>query len=75
MTGLAAIGLGYCARHLVTTRPQLFESVFGTARRAESLCDFPAGVAGAVFDGETLSPEAAAAITTCARAIPAGGGG
>lgn len=60
---LTAIGLGYCARHLVMSRPGLFASVVGTARSAEKLADMPAGVQPLPFDGETLAPELAHALS------------
>lgn len=59
---LTALGLGYCARHLVTTRPGLFSPVVGTARTAEGLARMPAGVRPLVFDGETLTAELAEAL-------------
>lgn len=62
MTILAAVGLGYCARHLVETRPSAFDKVIATARTAEGVAALPAGVAGFRFDGESLSPSLAGAL-------------
>lgn len=59
---LAAVGLGYCARHLVQTRPDAFARVIATARTAEGAAALPAGVTGFRFDGESLSSELEAAL-------------
>ncbi|WP_454918697.1 SDR family oxidoreductase [Xanthobacter sediminis] len=56
MTILAAVGFGYCARHLVKTRPDARAKVIATARSADGVAALPAGVAGFQFDGESLSP-------------------
>ncbi|MGQ3675451.1 SDR family oxidoreductase [Xanthobacter sp. TB0139] len=60
---LTAIGLGYCARHLVVSRPGLFAPVVGTARSAEKLADMPDGVQPLLFDSETLAPELVQALS------------
>jgi nucleoside-diphosphate-sugar epimerase len=62
MTTLAALGFGYCARHLVALHPGAFSRVIGTARTPEKARAMPAGVEGFVFDGQTLSPDLAAAL-------------
>ncbi len=59
---LTALGLGYCARHLVATRPGLFSPVVGSARTAEGLARMPAGVQPLLFDGESLTDELATAL-------------
>ena len=56
MTTLAALGFGYCARHLVALHPAAFSRVVGTARTADKARAMPAGVEGFVFDGKSLSP-------------------
>ncbi len=53
---LAAVGFGYCARHLLASRPQAFAPVLGTARQEQTLSALPAGVEGVVFDGTRLDP-------------------
>lgn len=60
MSALLAIGLGYCARHLLAG-PHPFGSVAGTQRRDDP-AGWPAGVERLVFDGETLGPALAAAL-------------
>lgn len=62
MTTLAALGFGYCARHLVALHPAAFSRVIGTARTPDKAHAMPAGVEGFVFDGQTLSPDLAAAL-------------
>ncbi|MGQ3671311.1 SDR family oxidoreductase [Xanthobacter sp. TB0136] len=59
---LTALGLGYCARYLVNTRPGLFSPVTGTARTAEGLARMPEGVRPLLFDGESLPDELAAIL-------------
>ncbi len=59
---LTALGLGYCARYLVNTRPGLFAPVVGTARMEEGLARMPEGVRPLLFDGESLSDELAAVL-------------
>lgn len=59
---LTALGFGYCARHLVATRPNLFSPVVGSARTPEGLARIPTGVRPVLFDGETLSAELADAL-------------
>jgi len=62
MTDLAAIGFGYCARHLLAEGPEPFGRIIGTARSAAQLAGLPAGVEGFVFDGSPASPELAEAL-------------
>lgn len=62
MTTLAALGFGYCVRHLVAREPTAFSRVVGTARTAERLADLPAGVLPFLFDGESLSTLLAEAL-------------
>ncbi|MFG1431754.1 SDR family NAD(P)-dependent oxidoreductase [Xanthobacter sp. V2C-8] len=62
MTTLAAVGLGYCARHLIATRPQAFTEVIATARTEEGIARLPPGTRGFRFDGTCLSPELADAL-------------
>lgn len=64
MTSLAALGFGYCARHLLAAHPGAFSPVVGTARTPERLADIPAGVAPFLFDGESLSAPLAEALRT-----------
>ncbi|WP_234052808.1 MULTISPECIES: NAD-dependent epimerase/dehydratase family protein [unclassified Xanthobacter] len=64
MTILAAVGLGYCARHLVTTRGAAFSGVIATARGPEGMARMPRDVQAFQFDGETLSPQLAEALAT-----------
>jgi len=59
---LAALGFGYCARHLVARHPAAFPRVIGTARTAERLAGLPAGVAPHLFDGESLSQDLSPAL-------------
>lgn len=59
---LAALGFGYCARHLVAGHPDAFGRVIGTARTAERLAALPAGVERHLFDGTGLSRELAGAL-------------
>ena len=59
---LAALGFGYCTRHLVADDPAAFSSVIGTARTPERLAGLPGGVAPFLFDGESLSEALATAL-------------
>ena len=70
MTILAAIGLGYCARHLVAGPVPAFSSIIATARSPEAVAAMPNGLDGHVFDGARLSAALAAAL---ARGRGAGG--
>ncbi|MFG1478434.1 SDR family NAD(P)-dependent oxidoreductase [Xanthobacter sp. V4C-4] len=62
MTILAAIGLGYCARHLVAGPVPAFSSIIATARSPEAVAAMPNGLDGHVFDGARLSAALAAAL-------------
>ncbi|MDI4656670.1 SDR family oxidoreductase [Xanthobacter autotrophicus] len=62
MTALAALGFGYCVRHLVADGTAPFSRIVGTARTAERLAALPAGVAPFLFDGESLSAALAGAL-------------
>lgn len=62
MTSLAALGFGYCARHLLAAHPGAFAPVIGTARTRDRLADLPSGVVPFLFDGEGLSAPLAAAL-------------
>lgn len=62
MISLAAIGFGYCARHLLAEDRAAFGRVIGTARDAARLSAFPRDVEAFVFDGKALGPELAAAL-------------
>ncbi|MDQ0505773.1 Rossmann-fold NAD(P)-binding domain-containing protein [Xanthobacter agilis] len=62
MTVLAAVGFGYCARHLVATRPDAFKRVIATARSPAGVAALPAEVEGFQFDGERLSVPLATAL-------------
>ncbi|MFG1351075.1 SDR family oxidoreductase [Xanthobacter autotrophicus] len=62
MTTLAALGFGYCARHLVADGTAPFSRIVGTARTPERLAALPAEVAPFLFDGESLSDGLAAAL-------------
>ncbi len=70
MTHLLAVGLGYCARALVTTAPHLFTRITGTSRSAagadavRDLARRGLEVEGLVFDGAGLPDALAAAIAT-----------
>lgn len=63
MISLAAIGFGYCARHLVAEDRAAFGRVIGTARDAARLSSFDRDVEAFVFDGKTLGPELIAALS------------
>lgn len=54
MISLAAIGFGYCARHLVAEDGDAFGRIVGTSREAARLSTFPADVEAFAFDGTTL---------------------
>lgn len=62
MTFLAALGFGYCVRHLVAEDRGAFARVVGTARTPERLAALPVDVEGLLFDGRTLEPGLAAAL-------------
>lgn len=62
MISLAAIGFGYCARHLVAEDRAVFGRVVGTSREAGRLSAFPDGVEAFAFDGRTLGEDLAAAL-------------
>ncbi|MBA4791375.1 MAG: SDR family oxidoreductase [Rhizobiales bacterium] len=55
MTTLLAVGLGYCARHLLAATPPLFTQIFGTSRTPEGAARLSeTGVKGIAFDGTHL---------------------
>lgn len=62
MTSLAALGFGYCARHLVADDGAAFSRIIGTARSPARLAGMPARVMPFPFDGESLSDALAAAL-------------
>lgn len=65
MTHLAAVGLGYCARYLLATRPGAFSEITATTRDPARLGSLPATMAGHVFDGTTMAADLAAALARC----------
>ncbi|MFS8036283.1 SDR family oxidoreductase [Xanthobacter sp. AM11] len=62
MTTLAALGFGYCARHLVASHPQAFTRTIGTARTPERLGALSPGIEPHLFDGESLPDGLAVAL-------------
>lgn len=62
MTNIAAVGLGYCARHFANTRGDRLGEVIATARTPEGVAALPESMRGFLFDGVGLSPELAAAL-------------
>lgn len=62
MISLAAIGFGYCARHLLAEDRAAFGRVIGTSRDVARLSAFPPDVDAFPFDGRTLEDRLAAAL-------------
>lgn len=62
MISLAAIGFGYCARHLLAEDRAAFGRVIGTARDTARLSTFPPDMEAFAFDGRTLGDGFAAAL-------------
>ena len=62
MISLAAIGFGYCARHLLAEDRAAFGRVIGTSRDVDRLSTFQPDVEAFAFNGRTLGDGLAAAL-------------